>query len=420
MVTGTDRRGLASASAELARAREAALKLLAYCRANDWAGYDPYDALNSRLYQSLPILHFRLARLVLTQGMKRCPLNLRPLLLVPRTQNPKGLALFLSAVLKLSKVGLLEEPALIGSLAERLQALRSPDSGYWCWGYSFPWQTRTVLVPRGAPNLVCTTFVANALLDLYEACHETRWLDMAVSAADYVLKELYWTDGGGVAGFSYPTPTLRLQVHNANFLGAALLCRVAMQPARERFLEPALKVARYSAGHQRADGSWHYSEASTQRWIDNFHTGFNLCALRRIGECAETTEFEPRVVQGFDFYRKYFFTPEGTPKYYHDRTYPLDVHSVAQSVLTLLEFRHFDQQNVGLAHRVLDWSLANLRHRDGYFYYQKLAWTTIKIPYLRWGQAWMLLALASFLERDSEMKSARFQSDRSRVAEETR
>ncbi len=32
------------------------LKLLAYCRANDWAGYDPYDALNSRLFGALPFL----------------------------------------------------------------------------------------------------------------------------------------------------------------------------------------------------------------------------------------------------------------------------------------------------------------------------------------------------------------------------
>jgi hypothetical protein len=31
-------------------AEAAVLKLLAYCRANDWAGYDPYDALNSRLF----------------------------------------------------------------------------------------------------------------------------------------------------------------------------------------------------------------------------------------------------------------------------------------------------------------------------------------------------------------------------------
>ena len=383
-------------------AKEAALKLLAYCRTNDLAGYDPYDALNSRLYEKLPILHFRLARLVLTQGLKRCPFNLRPLLLVPKTQNPKGLALFLSALLKLSKVGLLKEQGLIKSLAERLQALRSPDSEYWCWGYSFPWQTRTLLVPRGAPNLVCTTFAANALLDLYEECHEPRWLDMAVSAADYVLDELYWTEGSTVAGFSYPTSSSKSQVHNANFLGAALLCRVAMQSAQERFLEPALKVTRYSAGRQRADGSWYYGEAPTQRWIDNFHTGFNLCALRRIGDCAGTSEFEERVLRGFEYYRQHFFTEDAAPRYFNDRTYPLDIHSAAQSILTLLELEPLRRDNSRLAQRVLRWALTNLRAPGGYFFYQRNAWGANRIPYMRWSQAWMLLALSVMLDEGFE------------------
>ena len=38
--------------------QEATLKLLDYCRSNDWAGYDPYDALNSRLFEALPFLEY--------------------------------------------------------------------------------------------------------------------------------------------------------------------------------------------------------------------------------------------------------------------------------------------------------------------------------------------------------------------------
>ena len=72
------------------------------------------------------------------------------------------------------------------------------------------------------------------------------------------------------------------RVHNANFLGAALLCRVYKHSGEKKFLEPALKVARYSAAKQHDDGSWDYGESPTQRWVDNFHTGYNLCALRSI------------------------------------------------------------------------------------------------------------------------------------------
>lgn len=394
-----DKGAIKSRSQDMTTARSAALKVLAYCQANDWSGHDPYDALNSRIFKALPFLDVRLPRLALTQVIKRSPFNLRALLLIPKTQNPKGLALFMTAFLKLSKFGLLDhENEFVGIMAEKLCSLRSPKIPYWCWGYSFPWQTRTLLVPRWAPNLVCTTFVANALLDLYEANHETRYLEMAVSAAEYILNDLYWTENNRVASFNYPTPSSRSQVHNANFLGAALLCRVYKHSGDEKFLEPALKVARYSVDRQHVDGSWDYGESPKQHWIDNFHTGYNLCALHRIGQALETSEFDAHVTRGLEFYRSHFFREDGAPKYFHNRTYPLDVHSVAQSILTLLELKDLDESNVILAQSVFRWSMENLWNEEGFFYHQKRRYSTVKIPYMRWGQAWMLLALAAFLE----------------------
>src|SRR5256712_1378896 len=274
------------------------LKLLTYCGANDWAGYDPYDAVNSRAFAALPFLNSRLPRLILTQVLKRSPINLRRLLLVPKTQNPKAIALFLSAFLKLSRIGVVNEEDLAGLMIERLIALRSRGVPYSCWGYSFPWQTRTIVVPAGAPNVVCTSFVGSALLDVYEQRQELRCLNMAVSAAEYILNELYWTDGNSIAGFSSPLASLRVQVHNANFLASALLCRVYKHTGEQKFLGPALGVARCAAAKQHADGSWAYGEAPSQQWIDNFHTGYNLCALQSIGRDAETDEFESCLRRG--------------------------------------------------------------------------------------------------------------------------
>ena len=380
------------------------LKLLAYCRANDWAGYDPYDALNSPVIKYLPFLNFRLPRIALTQTLKRSPLNFRPLLLIPKTENPKAIALFLMAFLKLKRAGLLEDENLIPLMIEKLINLRSPNNpsnsnnSYWCWGYSFPWQTRTILVPRGAPNLVCTAFVANALLDAYESSGESRYLNMAASAAEYVVNELYWTDGDSTACFSYPLPSLQIRVHNANFLGAALLCRVHKHTGEKKLLEPALRVARYSAAKQQGDGSWDYGESSSQRWIDNFHTGYNLCALRAISEYAVTSEFEPNIRRGFEFFKRHFFRDDGAAKYFHDRTFPLDIHSVAQSIITLLAFKGLDENNVNLAFSVFEWAMAHMWDQQGYFYYQVLPYFKNKISYMRWSQAWILLALATLLE----------------------
>lgn len=335
--------------------------------------------------------------------MKRLPINIRPLLLISKEQNPKALALFLMALLKLSKMGLLENEDLIGEITENLQTLRSPDTSYSCWGYSFPWQTRTILVPRGAPNLVCTTFVANALLDTYEYTGDVQSLKMAASAADYILNELYWTDGEAVGCFSYPLPSSRTRVHNANFLGSALLSRVYTKTADKKFLEPALKAARYSAACQHDDGSWDYGELPTQRWVDNFHTGFNLCALRTLSKSIGTSEFDSHIRRGMAFYRGHFFRKDSAPKYFHNHVYPIDIHSVAQSIITLLEFRDLDEGNAILANDVYQWAMDNMRDEKGFFYYRVLPYTKNKISYMRWSQAWMLLALSMLLEECSQV-----------------
>src|SRR6202158_4202766 len=102
------------------------LKLVAYCRKNDWAGYDPYDALNSKAFESLPFLDTRLPRLVLTQALKRSPINIRRLVLIPKAQNPKAIGLFLSAFLKLSKIKMANQEGLIQMMIDRLIDLRSP------------------------------------------------------------------------------------------------------------------------------------------------------------------------------------------------------------------------------------------------------------------------------------------------------
>ena len=373
-------------------------KLLAYCHQSNWEGYDPYDALNSPIFKSLPLLDFRVFRIGLTQVLKRAPLNTRPLLLIPKTCNPKAVALFLSAIVKLSRLGLLHDVGLAKVMIEKLIERRSPDTQYWCWGYSFPWQTRTIIVPRGAPNLVCTTFVANALLDAYEQFNDSHCLSMAVSGAEYILNDLYWTQNESIACFSYPLPTSRARVHNANLLGAALLCRVHKHTGEEKFLQPALRVARYSANQQDENGSWAYSELPTQKWVDNFHTGYNLCALSSISKYLGTSEFESHITRGFRFYRNHFFRDDGAPKYFHNNVYPIDVHCVAQSIITLADLEDLDPGNVKLAHSVFRWAMTCLWDERGYFYYRKLRVGTIKISYMRWSQAWMLLALATLLE----------------------
>jgi hypothetical protein len=378
-----------------------ALRLWRYCEGNDWAGYDPYDALNSPIF-SLPILDRRVPRLVATQLLKRAPFNLRPLLGVRPSRNPKTLALAVTACINLARLGLLQGwEQKTRALVEGIRELRSPDSRYWCWGYSFPWQTRRLLVPRGAANLVCTVFVANALLDAYEALDDVGCLEMASSAASYLVEQLYWEEADA-AGFRYPLPSSTVRVHNANLLAAALLARVYSCSRESRFLAPAMNAARYSVRRQRLDGSWSYGEDRGQQWIDNFHTGYNLCALRAFSDHLATDQFDDSVSRGFDFYLTHFFRSDGAPRYYSDRTYPIDAHCVAQSILTMLTFSDLAADSEHVARKVFRWAMTNLwDERRGYFYYRDVCFARIRVSYIRWSQAWMLLALTTLLGEGS-------------------
>jgi hypothetical protein len=325
---------------------------------------------------------------------------------VPKTQNPKALALALSGLLKVQHLDAFRREHQVAWLFERLSALRSPGQQDWCWGYSFPWQGRKVLVPSGEPNLVCSTFVAESLLDLHDRGLDELPLRMAASAAHYVATELYW-ERGDAAGFSYPLPSVQGECHNANLMAAALLARVASLTGEDRWPDRVVKVTRHSVSKQHSDGSWFYGETKSQHWIDNFHTGYNLLALRAISKCLDTTEFEESIQRGFAFYRSHFLREDGAARYFHDRTYPIDIHCVAQTILTLLAFSDEDPSSARAAQQAFDWAVQKMRDERGFFYYRVLRTGTIRTSYMRWSQAWMFLACCALLAHSNPSGQAR-------------
>ena len=150
----------------------------------------------------------------------------------------------------------------------------------------------------------------------------------------------------------------------------------------------------YSVSKQNSDGSWFYGEHATQKWIDNFHTGFNLGAIKRFCEYTGNTEYLKSIEKGYAFFKKHFFTPEAIPKYFHNRLYPIDIHSVAQSIITLVEMKDINQNAMQTLEPMLFWTMNNMRSKQGYFYFQKKRYFTNRNSYMRWSQAWMLYSLA--------------------------
>jgi hypothetical protein len=79
-------------------------KLKKYCENQNFKGWDPYDGLNSKVFNAFYLNKVQFFRLAWIQLFKRNPINLRNLCLIDKEYNPKGLGLFLTGYCNLYKI----------------------------------------------------------------------------------------------------------------------------------------------------------------------------------------------------------------------------------------------------------------------------------------------------------------------------
>lgn len=386
-------------------------RVKAYCERQHFKGWDPYDGLNSRVFHAIPFAHrSAFLRLCVIQGFKRCPVNLRPLLLVPKVYNAKAIALFLQGYCNLyksvtkngnlaDKLGtagqLLDQ---VNALAKLLISLRSPGDYHGaCWGYSFEWQARTGLdFPKHTPTVVVTNFAATALMEAYEITHEQQYLDVALSAGEFVMHDLHRMPYKDGFLFSYSPLKGNDTVFNASLLGSRLLSYCYRYNGNEQYRQAAEASVRACCAGQREDGAWIYGMESVQTWVDSFHTGYDLDGLVAYEELTGDTKYHAYLEKGFNYYVSRFFEDDGCPKYYDNRKYPIDIHCPGQLFVTLSRMHRFEQYQ-DLASKVLAWTVSNMQSPRGYFYYQLKKGINTRIPYMRWSNAFMFYALSYYL-----------------------
>ena len=387
------------------------LKILKdYCESENFKGWDPYDGLSSKVFQSTPLKDWDLARLVWIQTFKRNPINLRKLFLVPKEYNAKGIAIFLTGYCNLYKYwqqtsnpqfGNEEELLIrIRFLSDLLIQLQSKDYSGACWGYNFDWQARRLfLFPKNTPTVVATTFCAISLYKAYEITKDKKYLNVALSSADFILIDLKRTQKAKGFLFSYSPLEGNNTVYNASLLGSKLLSLCYFYTKNETYKIAARCSVEACVEAQNGDGSWFYGELPVQNWIDSFHTGYNLDALAGYQNCTGDYSFTTDIEKGFDFYIKNFFLENGVPKYYHNKIYPIDIHCSAQLFVTLNSLNKFNK-NKELAAMVLTWTIRKMQDKKGYFYYQIRRGFSSKIPYMRWSNAFMFYAMSYYLLED--------------------
>ena len=381
-----------------------------YCEREGFKGWDPYDGLNSKVFQALPFLKkSALCRLVVIQGFKRSPINLRRIAIVPKEYNAKGIGLFLSGYCNLynavkanpklaNSLGSADSlKSQINELAKLLISLQSNGYSGACWGYNFDWQARRLfLFPKFTPTVVATNFCATALMEAYEITGEKKYLEIALSAANFVIKDLHRSDYKDGFLFSYSPLQGNDTVFNASLLGSRLLSFCYKYTGNEEYRNLAEQSIKACCAGQKENGAWVYGMLPVQSWVDSFHTGYNLDALIAYQEQTADDKYNKYIEKGFEYYIQNFFEADGTPKYYDNRTYPIDIHCPGQLLVTLARL-HKTEEYKNIAEKVINWTIRNMQDKKGYFYYQLKPGVSSKISYMRWSNAFMFNALSHYI-----------------------
>ena len=370
----------------------------------DFKGYDPYDIKETSIFLLLRDVK---PLVLLMNGLCHLfPLGLRHVLGVKKTKSPQAIALLAHGYMNiLNMICSCSSRACSAKKAanqlkiclEWLEGHHSINYGYFCWGENFGWLAGgKIFIPKGTPDIVATSICGNAFFRAYRILGNNKYLSIAESAAKFILECLNIDKlAKDMLCFSY-TPLDNFHVHNANLFGASLIARVGKELDDEHLVDYARSSTNYTLNEQNADGSFDYwgsPDKGAHPLIDGYHTGFVLRNLFYLYECLEEPNIKSAIEKGYKYYIDKLFY-DSIPKLTDKKLYPIDIQSLAESILCLATLSELFPEALERAKKVALWVITNMQDKEGYFYYRKYPYFTIKMPYMRWAQAPMFEALS--------------------------
>src|SRR2546426_6875085 len=169
-------------SAVKIKVHESICRLAEWLERNDYRGYDTFDGLNARFLRPLT-LNSPFLRTVLQQGVRRFPINLRPLLGIIPSRSTKGMGFLARGFLRL------HEATCDTTWWEKAEhalkwLIENKSDGYSgaCWGNHFDYQARgNFFLPKGVPTVVWTSLIGHAFLDAYRCSGQNGFLAIPAS-----------------------------------------------------------------------------------------------------------------------------------------------------------------------------------------------------------------------------------------------
>lgn len=379
-----------------------------YIHESLYMGYDPYDYMNTALGF---FKKGKWAPVMGVQLLKRLPFNIRPLLGIKKGINPKGMGLLLKAL-----GGVKGNENGSGSLYPEdqifswLKANQSKGYSGAAWGYNFDWPSQNGILKAYTPSVVVTAFVGAGIHEYYLKTKDPKAKELLVSTKKFVMKDLSFIEYQNDGFFPYTQQSAGF-CYNASLLGAELLARIYSVTGDKHLLEMIKKALNLVVKQQKADGHWNYSmnlKTGLEKVQIDFHQGFILCSIDNICKYAgfEDSLYREALSKGIEYYKTVQFYENGSSKWRIPKIWPVEIHNQAQGIITFSQLAYLDPSYLPFAKTIADWTIQNMQDKKGYFYYRKYRWFTNKIPFMRWSQAWMLLALVT-LQNALNKKSER-------------
>jgi hypothetical protein len=368
---------------------------------HSYLGWDPYDGLNTIHLNGLQKIP-DILRIVIIQVNRVSPINLRPILSIEKGIDTKGISIFLQGYCKLNNSGIpgpLEEDGT--TLYSRLikENILFDNTISWSSHYfNYIGVTGSILTPN-TPDLIGTTNVIKAICQ-YSGYRTIDIENIIEKYYNYLINNFDRNHGC----FMYGHHIKDKYVPNCDAEVISSYRYVREIVENEGINEICLISLKKILNCQNPDGSWDYSFDHDGRNIYkqfDFHQGYIINGL--IDSISIYPNMKEIIMSSIEkavnFYDS-MFDPEGRGYYRYPRRYPTDIHNQAQGIITysklhdsFKEARFYD-----MSKKICRWTIENMQDKDGHFYYQKGRILANRIPYMRWNQAWMMLALSCIRE----------------------
>ena len=382
-------------------ARGAFEELHSYLASSGYEGWEFDDFLAGRLVDRLCFGSLYAKRVAIQVGM-RLPFNPRRLLGVPKLPSTKANGFFARGYLRYFEAT--GDQFWLERACELLDwLLKNPSSGYpgISWGNHFDFANRGGMFPAGIPTVVWTSHIAKTFRIAASLSGDDRYKDVDQLAAEFVFEALGEVPQAVGSVIPY-APGLDLTVHNSSLLGAVVLARAGIDSGRTEWVDRAKRAFQWSLAHQEANGAWMYGTGEKYAWADNFHTAYIIDSLIEGRELlGEMVVPNAQIERSIDYWLDTFFTADGLPGYYSDQVYPLNIQCASQAIETLANLSGQSPDCARVGTKVMLWTVANMRRRDGGYRYKINRFATNDLSSIHWGEATMLSALGTYVSAHS-------------------